>query len=147
MSSPATSTGTPAATSARRSAGIEARPERTSTAISDQRDAVLEVGAAQQVGDVLGLGALGVEGEHLDPAGPERVSAALGLAERGERLGGDGAGDARSRRRSLREAGSSRAPKRRVVRSATTGAGAAVGAAGTAPGSRGCRARRRRGSA
>ena len=48
--------------------GCEVRPERTSTAISDHGDAVLEVGAAQQVGDVLGLGPGGVEGAHLHPA-------------------------------------------------------------------------------
>ena len=65
------------------------RPERTRTAISRPGHAVLEVGAAQQVGDVLGLGALGVEGEHVDPAGAERAGAARGLPERRERLGVD----------------------------------------------------------
>ena len=64
------------------------------------RDAVLEVGAAQQVGEVLGLGTLGVEGEHLDPA----VAVRTGLGHRGGEVGarrlrdgagqGDAAGDA-----------------------------------------------------
>ncbi len=57
-------------------------------------DAVLEVGAPQQVGDVLGLGAGGVEGEHVDRAGAELVAGRLGRAEGGVRLGRDRAGDA-----------------------------------------------------
>ena len=44
---------------------------------------VLEVGPAQQVGQVLGLGARGVEGEHLDPTVPDpgrrRLRSAEGL--------------------------------------------------------------------
>ena len=49
---------------------------------------------------MLGLGPRGVEGEHLDRAGPEARVAGRGLAERVVRLGGDRAGDARSPRRS-----------------------------------------------
>ena len=79
-SSEATSTGTPAAASARRSGGMLVRPERTSTAISVPGDAVLEVRAAQQVGEALGLGALGVVGDDLDPAVALRPRHGLGRA-------------------------------------------------------------------
>ena len=50
-------------------------------------DTVLEVGAPQQVGEVLGLGAVGVEGADLDPA--LAVGTLLGerVGERGDRVG------------------------------------------------------------
>ena len=56
------------------------------------RDAVLEVGAAQQVGQPLGLRALGVVGEHLDAAVAVRSGHGLRREERRARLGGDAAG-------------------------------------------------------
>ena len=93
------------------------------------RHVVLEVGAAQQVGEVLGLGPLGVVGAD-GHRGPRHRP---GARHRGqERLG------ARRRRsapgRPMRPATrwvatSSRGPNRRVVRSDTTGAGDRVGAA------------------
>ena len=64
--------------------------------MSSQRDAVLEVGAAEQVGDVLGLGARGVEGADLDRAGPRSWAAGLGVAERVPGLERDRAGERRS---------------------------------------------------
>ena len=125
-------------------AGMEVRPDRTSTAISDQRDAVLEVGSAKQVGDVLGLGPGGVVGDHLDPAAAARVGR-LGLRNvcarprRDEPVarerGGDGA-------RRPQEPGAE--PPRRAERDHA--ASGAVGAAGSRRGSRGCRGPRRRGS-
>ena len=56
------------------------------------RDAVLEVGAAQQVGQPLGLGALGVVGDHLDAAVAVRPGHGLRRQERLARLGADAAG-------------------------------------------------------
>ena len=50
---------------------------------------VLEVGPAQQVGDVLGLGAVGVEGEHVRAAGAERAGLRVRVPEGGEGLGVD----------------------------------------------------------
>ncbi len=47
---------------------------------------VLEVGPAQQVRDVLGLGPVGVEGEHVRASGPERTGLGVGVPERGEGL-------------------------------------------------------------
>ena len=81
--------------------------------------------AAQQVGEVLGLGPLGVEGEHLDAASPVPVPAghasARGSRNAVARLRVDGAGQ--------RELGGDplggpqdRGPNRRVVGSATTSA-------------------------
>ena len=78
----------------------------------------------EQVGDVLGLGAGGVEGVHLDPAVAHRGRRAA--VETGTpRVGGDAPRDADGGGDGW-DAVSSRGPKRRVVRSATTGAGSPV---------------------
>ncbi len=90
--------------------------------MSDQAHAVLEMGASQQVGDVLHLGAGGVERQRLDRARTELVGDRRRVAERVVR------------RRGIepvtpmpaaieQDARSSREPKRRVVASATTRAG------------------------
>ena len=59
--------------------------------MSSHGDAVLEVGAAEQVGEVLGLGALGVEGADDDPA-VARGLAGMRVEERLARLERDRAG-------------------------------------------------------
>ena len=105
---------------------MEARPGADQHRHVGPVDAVLEVRPAQQVGEVLGLGPLGVEGAHLDPA----VRQPLG--DRGRRkaraLRVDAAGQRQPRRRPAARRSSRRAPNRRLVRSTATSAGPPVGA-------------------
>ena len=147
VSSLDTSTGTPAAPSERRRAGIDvaARPDQDRHV--GPAEAVLEVGAAEQVGDVLGLGPGGVEGQHLDAAGAERrARRRRGSRKTGELLERDRPGDRRWRPRS------SGRPAAAAGRTAAwcPGRPRAPGSPSRVrerrPGSRGCRARRRRGS-
>ncbi len=80
----------PAAASARLRPGIIRFPERTSTAISLPRHAVAQVGLAQQLGDVLGLGARRRAGEGLDPAA-RQTGCGYRVPERGPYVRGQGA--------------------------------------------------------
>ena len=145
VSSLATSTGTPAAPSARRSARDGARARSGPAPPSrDQGTPVLEVGPAQQVGDVLGLGPLGVEGEHLDPSGAVRRRPRSGCRNAANGLGVDRAGGGQPRGHAPgrpQQPGPEPAGDPQRHRAGR----AAVGAGGTSAGSRGCRGPRPRG--
>ena len=92
-SSPATSRGTPEALRTLRSKGMLRAPDRTSTAIRDHGGAELEVLAAEQLGDRLGLGARPTGG-----CAPRRRRPAS-TARAGGRGGPSGPGRRQARRR------------------------------------------------
>ncbi len=73
-----------------------ARPDQHGHVVP--RDAVFEVGAAQQVGEVLGLGAVGVEGADGDPAVAQVAGLGIRLEEGGLGLRRDAAGEGQSGR-------------------------------------------------
>ena len=109
-------------------------------------DAVLEVCAPEQVGEVLGLGPLGVEGAHHAPGRP-RAARSGGRAR--ERLAGprrDAAGQRQPAGHPLRGERAGCGPNRRVVRSATTVGRRPSLLREARAGSRGCRGPRPHGS-
>ena len=125
-SSPATVTGTPAAVSARRSAGTCRCAERTSTAIRSHGTPSARC-ARRSVSATTAASCAWVSATQIltCPAGPP--CAGTQLAVRGGVAAPSAAGRGGSRRATRRDAASSTGPLRRQVRSATTGAGAPSG--------------------
>ena len=91
--------------------------------MSDQSMPVVEMRAAQPVGEMLVLGADGVETHDLDTAAAVRIGRRLRIDETVANCSASIAPLLLSLDTTPRDAASRRDPNRRVVRSATTGAG------------------------